>query len=481
MNFLSNCMTRFARLSIAVVCLLAGPAGASEEQWFEDFKRQASPKQLYNFLYAMPKGGDLHHHLTGSNFSEWWFDAATDQPLNGGYQYYSKIKVNNCRDYGSDMFGAAPYLLLFRNIQHSEYELLSSCEKAEYKKLEDLSETEKSAWLNSIRLDKAHEGRNELFETHWQRLNDMAVNPYINAEMIIKNMQSLAAEGVVYLETIENPHFYLRPDGSLFAADEVADIFRQRIQQADAKATGVTLRMQDFVLRFLPSAEQDLETSYRFVARNRDLYVAVNMVGREDDDKGHPLRFLPTMRKMRQQIPGVNLAIHAGEVDEPNWHVRNTLLLGAQRIGHAVNLIDDPDTMLLMRHGQVLVEINLISNLLLGYVSDFSKHPFPEYLRTGIPVALSTDDRGMWDSNLTDEFYVAVKEFNLSWPEILSLSENSLQHAFVEDKLKQSLLENYRKRISAFAKRFKSKGIQTLANVQAKNYSFSCKRYQVCF
>jgi adenosine deaminase CECR1 len=335
--------------------------------------------------------------------------------------------------------------------------------------------------LNSIRLDKPHEGRNELFGTHWQRLNDMAANPFIIAEMIVKNMQSFAAEGVTYLETIETARFYRRADGSFFEADEVADIFRRRLQQPDARATGVTVRMQDFILRFLPSAESDLETSYRFVARNRDLYVAVNMVGREDNDKGYPLRFLPTMRELRQQVPGVNLSIHAGEVDEPNRHVRDTLLLGAQRIGHGVNLIDDPDTMLLMRHGQVLVEINLISNLLLGYVNDFSEHPFPEYLRTGIPVALSTDDRGMWDSNLTDEFYVAVKEFNLSWQEILSLGENSLQHAFVEDAIKQTLLENYRKRISAFSKRFKSKGIHGLDNVQAKNYSFTCKHYQVCF
>jgi adenosine deaminase CECR1 len=35
----------------------------------------------------------------------------------------------------------------------------------------------------------------------------------------------------------------------------------------------------------------------------------------------------------------VRLSIHAGEVDEPNDHVRDTLLLGADRIGHGVNLI----------------------------------------------------------------------------------------------------------------------------------------------
>ena len=128
------------------------------------------------------------------------------------------------------------------------------------------------------------------------------------------------------------------------------------------------------------------------------MFVAVNMVGREDDDRGYPLRFLDTLRDLRRQYSGVRLSIHAGEVDEPNDHVRDTLLLGAERIGHGLNLIHDEDTMRRMQYGPYLVEINLISNLLLQYVDDYSQHPFPEYLRTGIPVALSTDDRGMWDS-----------------------------------------------------------------------------------
>ena len=68
--------------------------------------------------------------------------------------------------------------------------------------------------------------------------------------------------------------------------------------------------------------------------------------------------------------------IHAGEVDEPNHHIRDTLLLGAQRIGHGVNLITDPQTLQAMRYGPYLVEVNLISNLLLEYVSDYSTHRF---------------------------------------------------------------------------------------------------------
>ena len=210
------------------------------------------------------------------------------------------------------------------------------------------------------------------------------------------------------------------------------------------------MRFQNALLRFTPDAEQRLRELYALTDRYRDLYVGINLVGREDNGNGYPLRFLPVLRELRHQYPDINLSIHAGEVDEPNHHVRDTLLLGAQRIGHGVNLITDPDTMLLMRNGPYLVEINLISNLLLGYVSDYSQHPFPEYLRTGIPVALSTDDRGMWDSNMSDEFYVAVKEFNLSWEEIVKLGRNSLHHSFLDEPTKQRLLADYDKRVAAF-------------------------------
>jgi adenosine deaminase CECR1 len=61
---------------------------------------------------------------------------------------------------------------------------------------------------------------------------------------------------------------------------------------------------------------------------------------------------------MRRTYSGIGLSIHGGEVDSPGTQVRETLLLGATRIGHGVNLISDPDTILFMRNGKVLVEIS---------------------------------------------------------------------------------------------------------------------------
>ena len=476
----------FFALLILVATLFPGPSAVATvpapqldvAAWFEQFKREATDEELYRFLYAMPKGGDLHNHLSGSVLDDWMYQLALDQARHG-YTFYTRVRINNCRPYGGDAFGREPYLLMFLTLQKSRYDKLDACEQSEFKPLAELDEDEKRAWLNSVVLDKSHEGRDEFFQTHWQRMGDLYANPFYAADALVLNMQAFAREGLRYLESMIGVLGFRRADGSMYTPDEVADIYRQRLQEPDAVATGVTVRFQATVLRFAPNAEDVLRRLYAFVADNRDLWVGVNFVGREDNDKGYPLRFLPVLRELRQEHHGVHLSIHAGEVDEPNYHVRDTLLLGADRIGHGINLITDADTMRLMRHGPYLVEINLISNLLLEYVSDYSEHPFPEYLRTGIPVALSTDDRGMWDSNLTDEFFVAVREYNLSWPELVSLSRNSLQYSFAEDAVKAQLLGDFAIRLGDFERRLQRQPSSALAD-DARSHGFTCRLYGLC-
>jgi adenosine deaminase CECR1 len=463
-----------------VLCLvMAAPSAQAAERWFEDVKAGATPEQLYRFLYALPKGGDLHNHLTGAVRSEWFWDAALAAEARG-YVYYTRVRIENCAPYGHNEFGGARALLLFKDIQASTFEKLDACAKSEFKRLQDLDAREKQAWLASMRLDQPYEGRDEFFDAIWDRINEMLQNPYLICDVLLRNMQEFGREGVVYLETQQGVEGAVKPDGSPYTVDEVVAIYRQFLASPAARATGVEVRFQNALLRFTPNAEQHLRELYAITDRYRDLYVGVNMVGREDNDKGYPLRFLPVLRELRHRYPDINLSIHAGEVDEPNFHVRDTLLLGAQRIGHGVNLITDPETMIRMRYGPYMVEINLISNLLLEYVSNYSQHPFPEYLRTGIPVALSTDDRGMWDSNMSDEFYVAVKEFNLSWEEIVKLGRNSLYYSFVDDPTKQRLLASYDKRVAAFAQAFQKRGWASLSDVKPVSYGFLCSHYQIC-
>ena len=58
------------------LCLFVLSPGSVSADWFEDFKAEATKEQLHQFLYEMPKGGDLHHHMSGSGFAEWWFELA---------------------------------------------------------------------------------------------------------------------------------------------------------------------------------------------------------------------------------------------------------------------------------------------------------------------------------------------------------------------------------------------------------------------
>jgi len=126
----------------------------------------------------------------------------------------------------------------------ANYQKLDECQRSEYKRLQDLDAREKAGWLNSLRLDQPYEGRNEFFGAHWQRLGDLFVNPYWTAETMYQNMEAFAKEGVVYLELQSPLSGYQKPDGTPVTLDEAADIFRNRLAAADARATGVTVRFQ---------------------------------------------------------------------------------------------------------------------------------------------------------------------------------------------------------------------------------------------
>lgn len=437
--------------------------------------KASSKADLYAFLYHLPKGGDLHNHLPGAGLPEWWYEAALAERKNG-YQYRTKVRFNNCLPDGKG--ARSDYYLLYKNLAEDSWQALSDCHKSEYKLLGDLNETEKSAWMLSLVLDNG-EGRDEFFGVLFQRLEDFFKNPYLMAEILIYNMVAFGNEGVLYLETQLNAFGYRRADGSAFSPEETVAIFKARLAKPDAKNTGVVVRLQEAVVRFLPNAIEQVKQLYRFVTAHRDLYVSLNLVGIEDNSKGYARHFLSTFRELRRQAP-LPLSIHAGESNEADDHIRQTLILGASRIGHGFNLLQDEDTLLLMRNSNILFEVNLISNLLLEYVSDYRDHPFPELLRVGVPVSLSTDDRGMFLSNLTDEFFVAVVEYNLTWEEVLRLNRNAIRYSFTTASLKDELMALLNRRLTQFEKRFLASGLDRVAVNKPVSYGFICQHYGVC-
>jgi len=440
---------------------------------FEEIRKSATPAELYAFLFALPKGGDLHHHSGLSVYPSVWYDAATSPKTLARNSFYTMTQLGNCP-------AASDATPRFYTIQRARYESLDACQKALYQPLAGLSPELKAAWISSLILDKPGEGRDEFFERIGMRFGDLSHDPWLVGDTIAANMRLFGAEGVRYIEAQAGVNGFQDAAGKPVAPEDAWRIIRERLAQPDVVATGVSIRFQGVVLRFAPDAEQRLENMYAWVAAHRDMWVGINMAGREDNDKGYALRFLDTYRKMRRTYSDIPLSIHGGEKDSPGHEVRDTLLLGATRIGHGVNLISDPDTMLLMRGNKYLVEVNLISNRVLQYVPDTSKHPFAEYLRFGIPVCLNTDDRGSWDSNMTDEYYTAVTNFRLTWKEVVELGRNSLSYSFAEAPLKEKMLRDYESAVAAFETKYAAgdwhealKHVKPLASGYAKrNWGF---------
>src|SRR5712692_1721620 len=135
---------------------------------------------------------------------------------------------------------------------------------------------------------------------------------------------------------------------------------------------------------------------------------------------------------------GLHLLMHAGEVGGPEKIREAIELLGAERIGHGIAAIHDPELMDLLAERQIPIEVCPASNLRTGAlarqlrreVARIEDHPLPRLLRHGIPVVLSTDDPAMFDTTLRSEYENAAR-MGLDEEELVRLVEMGFEHAFM--------------------------------------------------
>lgn len=145
---------------------------------------------------------------------------------------------------------------------------------------------------------------------------------------------------------------------------------------------------------------------------------------------------------LRREHPGVRVTLHAGELwpglvpDEGlRFHVREAVrVAGASRIGHGVAVLREDSAQDLLRQMAregVMVEVNLTSNdVILGVRG--ADHPLRAYRAAGVPVALSTDDEGVARSEMWREYLRAVQDQGLDYRALKEMARTSLQYAFVD-------------------------------------------------
>lgn len=139
--------------------------------------------------------------------------------------------------------------------------------------------------------------------------------------------------------------------------------------------------------------------------------------------------------------PKVHLSLHAGELaaglvppEGLRYHIRESVEVAhAERIGHGASVMYERDAVGLLKEmaaKQVLVEICLTSNdVILGMRG--TARPLPVYLKYRVPVALATDDAGVSRSDIVQEDLRAIRTYHLDYGTLKTMARNSLEHAFI--------------------------------------------------
>ena len=172
-------------------------------------------------------------------------------------------------------------------------------------------------------------------------------------------------------------------------------------------------------------------------------YVGVNLVQPEDNPvalSNYTLQ-MRMIQYLRTVYPSAHVTLHAGEIvsglvppADLQSHIRQAVeIAGAERIGHGVDVVGEIDAGQLlaeMARRHVLVEVPLTSNAqILGVFG--AAHPFVNYRAAGVPVALATDDPAVERIDLTHEYQLATEQYRLGYDDLKALSRASLEHAFL--------------------------------------------------
>lgn len=101
---------------------------------------------------------------------------------------------------------------------------------------------------------------------------------------------------------------------------------------------------------------------------------------------------------------GLHVVHHAGESGGPD-NIREAVTVGrAERIGHGISILDDPDLLDQFRDLGIPLEVCPSSNITLGLVPEPSEHPLTRMLHAGLTVTVNADDPAILGITLADEY-----------------------------------------------------------------------------
>ncbi len=244
------------------------------------------------------------------------------------------------------------------------------------------------------------------FLAKFQTLRLFYQTPEIIQRVTREAVEDAALDQVRYMELRFTPVALSRQRG--FALRDVMEWVCTAVEQASREfRLPVNLLVSMNRHEPLELAEQVIGLAVDF---RDDGVVGIDLAGNEAEFNAQP--FLSLFREARRA--GLALSVHAGEWG-PAENVRQAIEdFGAERIGHGVRVLEDEAVTRLAAERGTAFEVCITSNVQSGAVASLDQHPLLRMLQAGLNVTINSDDPGISDIRLSDEYRLAVEEVGLS-------------------------------------------------------------------
>ena len=247
-------------------------------------------------------------------------------------------------------------------------------------------------------------------------------------------------DGVIYIEVRFSP--VLNVKEGLSHGDIVEAVIRG-LERAE-KDFGIVGRVIVTALRNL-SPDVSLELARLAISFRGRGVVGFDLAGAE---LGHP-----ASRHARAfeyaHAHDMACTCHAGEGDGAQSIREAVHSCCADRIGHGTRLFEDQALLEYVNDRRIPVEMCLTSNVQTRVARSYESHPLRQYFDVGLNVTLSTDNRLMSNTTLTDEYAHAAKALHLTLPQLAKIALNGLESAFLPWKDQLALVARARKTLTA--------------------------------
>ncbi len=138
---------------------------------------------------------------------------------------------------------------------------------------------------------------------------------------------------------------------------------------------------------------------------------------------------------------GIPFTMHAGEMGDGS-HILDAIEMGAMRIGHGVNCIQDERYIEALLERDMPLEVCVSSNVKVE--RNYARHPVRYMIERGLKVTLNSDNMIFSRTDLVNE-HNQLRMLGVSDETLMQCTYNALDAAFCDEQTKQYLRERIQK------------------------------------